>query len=416
MDNLLRAYHVQQGGPRQVCEEFDPDLANAYIERRLAEAERSGYEIHLSGCAPCRKSVTALARMAEAETVQAFEQKPVAARPSQNWIAAIRRALTGMTAPQWAIAAAAVLILAVSVPLFLSRKGAQTAQSASSTEIAQSQASAPAQIGTAAEQNEAPAVAVSGSTDTQSMPAAPSPARPSAEPVAQSDRTLAASLPAAGPGAVASGEGAMKTDQLKAETAAAPAAPPVTGETASKSTDQGRAASSSVQPQAAPAEAELSKISPDEARRMQKEKDTAQMDVLRPGNPTGPERERAEVAIRPSQSVSPPPSPKTRAGGRLADGPSNSIAQGSLSETVRPPARAERKISGKKFWLRGEFWTDKDYNPGKDMPVVSLTRNSETYKEQLEKYPGLKPFFTGFGENGRVIVVYKGIVYKLVPE
>jgi hypothetical protein len=76
----------------------------------------------------------------------------------------------------------------------------------------------------------------------------------------------------------------------------------------------------------------------------------------------------------------------------------------------------ERKLSGKKFLLKDGAWTDKDFDPDKDLPVVTIIRDSNVYKEVLGKRPGLKPFLTGFSAAERAIIVYKGTVYKLIPQ
>src|SRR2546421_12694335 len=65
IDSLLRAYVSRP--TNRVCSEFDPDLASAYVERRLPDAARSRYEQHLCECPPCRKNVIALSRLAEPE-------------------------------------------------------------------------------------------------------------------------------------------------------------------------------------------------------------------------------------------------------------------------------------------------------------------------------------------------------------
>ena len=87
---------------------------------------------------------------------------------------------------------------------------------------------------------------------------------------------------------------------------------------------------------------------------------------------------------------------------------SNSEAARSASSTI--------KVGGRKFWLRNDFWTDKDYNPDKEMPMVTVFRDSDVYRELLSKHSGMRPFLTGFAETARVIFIYKGTVYKLIPQ
>ena len=83
------------------------------------------------------------------------------------------------------------------------------------------------------------------------------------------------------------------------------------------------------------------------------------------------------------------------------------------AEAVRPE---ERKLSGKKFLFRDGAWTDKDFDPNKELPVVTIIRDSNVYKEVMNKRPGLKPFLAGFPAPERAIIVYKGTVYKLIPQ
>ena len=85
----------------------------------------------------------------------------------------------------------------------------------------------------------------------------------------------------------------------------------------------------------------------------------------------------------------------------------------SNAEAVKPE---ERKFSGKKFLFLDGAWTDKDFDPNKDLPIVTIIRDSNVYSEVLNKRPGLKPFLTGFHASERAIIVYKGTVYKLIPQ
>jgi hypothetical protein len=84
------------------------------------------------------------------------------------------------------------------------------------------------------------------------------------------------------------------------------------------------------------------------------------------------------------------------------------------AKSTGPPPRRETK--GKTFWFRDDVWTDKDYNPIKELPVITLVRDSDVYREVLNKRGGLKPYFQMFSGNDRAIVVYKGTVYKIIPQ
>src|SRR5918992_5681753 len=93
IDNLLRAHAGARGQKVPTCCEFDPDLANAFVERRLNSIERARYERHLADCSPCRKSTVLLARMADAEAAPA-----VAGFVPSNAAPATARVRTGLGA------------------------------------------------------------------------------------------------------------------------------------------------------------------------------------------------------------------------------------------------------------------------------------------------------------------------------
>ena len=76
----------------------------------------------------------------------------------------------------------------------------------------------------------------------------------------------------------------------------------------------------------------------------------------------------------------------------------------------------ERKFNGKRFVFREGAWTDKDFDPNKELPVVTLVRDSNVYKELVSKRTGLKSIMDRFASTERAIIVYKGTVYKLIPQ
>src|SRR5215475_6812978 len=118
-DKLLRSDIRRQNAPNTICAEFDADLANAYIERSLTKTEQSRYEGHLFACASCRKNVVALTRMAEVAPVTATQ--PISAIPVREpFLRRLSGRLLGiMSTPQWAIAATAIIVLTISVPLIV---------------------------------------------------------------------------------------------------------------------------------------------------------------------------------------------------------------------------------------------------------------------------------------------------------
>src|ERR1700754_3185866 len=107
-DRLLRAQgRGPDNGPR-LCQEFDADLANTYVEHGLTANETARYEQHLAACSPCRKSIIALIRLAQVEPAAARTDTAVGRTPTES---PLRRWLGMLTPPQWAMAAAAAIVL-----------------------------------------------------------------------------------------------------------------------------------------------------------------------------------------------------------------------------------------------------------------------------------------------------------------
>ncbi|HSO74597.1 MAG TPA: hypothetical protein VLU47_07155, partial [Blastocatellia bacterium] len=122
MDRLLRGHMSLQSSPKEPCKQFDPDLANAYIEKSLTPTEREGFQQHTSLCAYCRTATVSLERLASAE-VPALLSRPGRQMPAERWRERLGALAGAMTTPRWAMAAAAVIVLAVSIPVLLSRTG-----------------------------------------------------------------------------------------------------------------------------------------------------------------------------------------------------------------------------------------------------------------------------------------------------
>jgi hypothetical protein len=175
----------------------------------------------------------------------------------------------------------------------------------------------------------------------------------------------------------------------------------------------------STQQQAA-GETQLPKIDQERALRLQQQgKDSTQDSLLKQGRADGDQRSDRVSKIRPEDDVAPPAPAAAPDGIRnrvLAQPGASAMRDGRLNESVRTRGTAERKVGSKKFWLRGDTWTDKDYSPIKEMPVVTIVRDSDVYRELIAKRAGLKVYLTGFSENDRAILVYKGTVYKLIPQ
>ncbi|HVG20402.1 MAG TPA: zf-HC2 domain-containing protein, partial [Blastocatellia bacterium] len=306
IDNLLRAHVGRAGGPPPICREFDPDLANAYIEQGLPAGARARYEQHLSLCASCRKSVVWLARMAESDTVFTTsdgKSRAVSLSPEPRW----KTLLGAMSRPQWAMAAAAVIILVISVPLFISQRGAGINQSSVRPDLAQPSTSGGAPAEYKAEQAEAASQLVEGGVQ-------PGPAQQVAN--AQQERTAPKparsaedSGEAVGPTASdASGGAVAKSEPPQTQPVEAKAADPNADEVASKDASQVPVppAADAPAPEQVARENQLAKIDPDKAKSVpEQDKEKAEVSVLQPGRPDGESRAKRDTVVRPDE-IAPP--------------------------------------------------------------------------------------------------------------
>lgn len=416
MERLLRGHVSQQSGPR-VCNQFDPDLATAYIEHKLTTTERDGFERHMSLCAGCRTATVALGRFAEADA-------PVSIGPAQQanqgWRERLGSLAGAITAPRWAMAATAVLVAAVSIPIVMSRL------SGSSERASNAPLPNAASVQTASQPAESAKPLDAAQTATGTVVGQ----SPAAGLVAQTQaRNNQPPMPAGTSGGLAAPPPALAVSQLETAPAQVPApetpvepvekkeqaAGAVTGQ--AQSLDQ--AAKSS--PQASTPQQQtrdlLAKIDP-ARNKNEAEKDSAHVSVLKTGRADGEVRASDDTKIRPEDNNAPAsPIGGADAVARRALAAPSSMRDGRrLSETVRARGTAERKVGKKRFWLRDEIWTDNDYKPEKEMPMVTLVRDSDVFKEVIGKRAALKGYLTAFSENERAIVVYKGTIYKLIPQ
>ena len=449
IDRLLRSEKSQHGPAARECPEFDPDLANAYAERVLSVTESARYESHLAQCTACRRAVTSLVRMAG--PVDAAIKPVKTPEVRAGLLSRLRAMLGGLTAPQWAMAAAAVAVLAISIPVLMSRSTRREAASAR-------QFSAPAAEAQPAREQESQSKSEAGDLVAQDSDAALH-ERDEAKSRTANGTLIARSDNA--PAAVSSGyleasranKPAQPVDELhakaepeKEKSAAneekksdkdkneAPARQNRTAEIAQQQSGQ-RAAPASEAPTEAGAAAQktqatenqLTRIDEKRAQQLpQDSKDAAQVTVLKPGRPDGEQREGKDATIRPEDAMPPSPAASTRASAGENMRARRGLTQPAPKLAIRDNETAslskngkglpEKKINGKRFWLRDDIWTDKDYDPIKELPVVTIVRDSDVFHEVMTKRSGLKPFFTSFGDHDRAIIVYKGTVYKLIPQ
>jgi hypothetical protein len=419
IDNLLRANTRGRGGAPTSCREFDPDLANAYIERSLTASERAGYELHMSECHACRSSVVRLARMA----APASFAQPVS-EPGR--FATLKGLFTAPLLPRVAAAALALIVLAISIPLLVSRKDSATPPATTSSEIARDQMKdrvgnlpvAPQAPPAGNEISNAPQV----TTPTSEALSPAKSEKEKAQP-AQDEAELAKQAPAE-PDAAATGARAARleppqTEKLDASRAAASNYQERKTEGDAQLIAKDQPPATVAPPPPAPEQTPLGQIKAEDALRLQQRDKEAPSVTIRPGLPGGvPGAERGRT-IRSGDAVAPSRSEAGGSGtprGGLAASPRAARERADASDSDSARGSNMRKVGSKKFWLSKDTWTDKDYNPNKEMPVVTVERDSDIFKELLTKRSGLKLYLMGFAEGERAIFVYKGTVYRLIPQ
>jgi hypothetical protein len=304
--------------------------------------------------------------------------------------------------PQWAIAAAAALVMAISLPFILSNKGRMsldtqsTAPAAAAASSEQSTASQPRESQTPSDKTAAQAA--DGLVAVHQAPSAP-------KTEAQSKNSPVE--------AIALNEAPQReadSKKLQAQES-----------TASKDDSRSAAASGAVAQHTQVAAAKPEVARDDESRRQQTEKEKASEQPTK-SEPTDQladktKRERAEEIPPPPAAATPAPSADSPRKDQAAIGKTRAkLAFGSGSSTEAAKASVERKVSGKKFVKKDGAWIDKDYDPDKDLPAVTIVRDSNVYKEVLSKRPGLKPYLAGFAPTDRATIVYKGTVYNFIPQ
>jgi hypothetical protein len=526
MAKLLRAGAALPGRRAADCSGFDPDLANAYLERILEPGEIDLYERHLSVCDPCRSLVIHLARSQDGplyvgEMPYWNEDQPEgptsALRPS--WRSRLAAGVVNLTGARWLVPASLAMVALIFIPLaFLwfngslgnraiqiaetGRDDSAKAQPAASNPL-DSTRNAPAGAaaiggngaGAAKETGEG-AESSSEKKDREtagdksprkaSGPESESAARNEtakdaanreesgqpAERVKTSDALAKApatgDAPAAPPAALASRsadsgrpDSGSKSGKAKSETAAAgpksskPADRDQAGDQdrednkdrreADAQTPEGqvrrqeKAAAGGLQDSGQNSQASggtrdsqkpLPRIDPEKAKRLPQDEKAAEVSVLKEASPAEDASKSREKAGTIKQQEAPTPDSSEELRRRaIARGPagSNALAAGkkkasekttggrSSSADQAKDGKIERMVEGKRFRFVDGIWMDRAYKPSRDVPSVTLIRGSAVYKELLIKQAGLKPYFDGFPAGDQFILVYKKMVYKVIP-
>lgn len=402
IDNLVRAYVSRPSNPSPACPEFDPDLANAYIELRLPSGSRSRYEHHLSECGACRQNVVALVRLADTQA----SVSPARDRDRAAWLSGARKVFGAMSRPQWAMATAAALVLAISLPVLMSRDSDRRSQQVPSS-IGATQPTANPE---AASESKADIPAESSNSKSASLDSTTSAPTPLKRQVAETGVATGSTGAERNAGAPRVVGGAVEETRKNEAKGASPSSDEAQRKTQSELAPQAPA-------QAGAASSQVAKKLDAEDR--QEKDSTKQAPEPKPGRVDEP-GDKEKLARAKAEEVPPPPAPAASSEvARSRGGLRRSPPKLALRDSVGAGESArlnEKKINKKDFFFRDNTWTDKDFDPGKNLPVVTIIRDSNVYKELLAKRAGLKPYLDGFSENERAIIVYKGTVYKLIPQ
>jgi hypothetical protein len=488
IDRLLRVEVRREAALGGVCADFDPDLAAAYLERRLNNGERGSYETHLIQCHTCRTGIVRLAQLDGSPACAPYTGATMTERVAKVSIRSGRpRRLAGLGAsiftPQWVAAAAAILIAVISIPLvFIRIAGRKSGPAAYRAQVGSTAKESTPILGTGGASgsggqdqagSEASGGAVTPKKDsigeqTDSDGAIAKDAERAqgndkadgnaGKPDADGNLLALAKGPASVAGKTEADEGPRSSDRTGAAeasrqpTGAPVPAPPsaqqrrgdapsdqsrpsmsVSGSRASAGPSGALSAGASSSKEADHKDAGLPRLDPDKALRLTEDGGKTEVSVLKRGRASDqpqPTKEKA-AAIKPQDSVAPPPESTTEEGmthGRraIAEPPGKEFVSESkpAEEThwnrnaATGPvklAKGERRVEGKRFRLINGVWTDRGFKPDKEMASVTLVRDSDVYKALLAKEDTLRGYLSGFGASERAIIVYKKIVYKLMP-
>lgn len=404
---LLKA-HVQQhsASSEAHCAQFDPDTANAYLERLLTPNALATYEGHLASCTACRRHLFTLAQLFPTTTPalnrdSSIEPTSVRERLSRWWTSWHLGALVGLGA---VTATALVLVVLVN------RSSQQEPMIAvnQSPDVAQAPAAAPAPSSTPS-----PSVWANNQADsTAKTTVAATPAAALKEPT-----TVAVTPP--------------PSAEFKAEALPPPPPPqPAVPLAAPARGQQGQSGGAANQV--------------DDLARTQNQLRNVQLPLKGPAETQVERNERSQLATRqetkqetnaPASAAAPKPAEKivekearkdaqplvaTARAAELADKKSADASEGRSTAKPKmtprmapmkpaPTPRPGRTVNGKNFQFQNGYWTDATYDAGANLPLIRLQTDSEAYHQTVQDLPALKPYFA----LAPVLVVWQGKVYRV---
>jgi hypothetical protein len=395
---LLRAYLEQRSEVVSSCKEFDPDLANAYIEHALTASERMRYEQHIADCDHCRRATAKLEQMASLE--RDLIPEPDGASWLRSPLRLPRAFITLLLGePQRLVAVMVVVAFAIGLLLFSRNRSFDQADSYLVNQVSRSQEQE-LEIKPKSDANIISSPATKrAAVSSKPMRVAAKPIRPTETKELALDRQVAE---------VSNGS----------KQAAATPTQVVVG--------QATRAEEEVQPApinlAQALRQQLTKIDVAQATGVTQ---SDQAEIIE-GQARTDKRKAGRLNIKRAPLLLPSiigsGVRRTLIGQAFVFSLGGNIAEAAHKNAFVTSAKAapnqtdERQIGKKKFRLAGGIWMDEDYKPDKGMQVVLLVRGNDAYKALLRKHGELKAYFDGFAPSEFVIIVYKGTVYKLIPQ
>lgn len=440
-ERMLRR-HLKRGGSMvAACSGFDADLASAFLEHSLPEPARSQYQLHLAGCAACRRHLIELSRLFDStEAIPAFVAEKQPAIPALSW----KEKLAGWLdvsrwqAPAWnlqtaGLATAAIVFVAVSgVAIHQFRQDRQAHAPYQDLAVTPTAPSSGAG-GSAEVQSEVDPRIVDGTSEAsrlelrekslsqgQMNQAAadklqPAPVMPAPVPVPTlratppvNDNLLTADQP------VSLRSSTTVTLPVTAGFAPAPPAPTIGNLAAqSRSMIAGESAESNRKPE--PERAGAVQDAPS-ASVVSANMVVPQVGPSPDDNPMrGDKAAESEPAARKAAKLS---SRRERIiAGALSFLPTRKEEAEAKPQPIKDSEsimRLKVRIHDRVFEYHSDknMWIDQNYEPGMAWRVIRLVRGSEEYNQVLKEQPELKDFFV----KDSILVIWKQKIYKVVPK
>jgi hypothetical protein len=413
-EQVLRRHLKLGGAPVAACVGFDADTASAFLENALSSTAHAKFESHLAGCPVCRRHLIELSQLIGPISA------PIAVHVKTDRLAALKQwfdfSSWGWKQQTAGLAATALLIGAVSSPLWLTR-------SESKRMPADMAASFP---GGQVEALTAP-VANRGRVETPA-------AGPAESPASNADLALSRQR--------SNEAGAAPQEQATGAAKPQIPAPSVPARVENYSIVQDMARESvfnSANRIELPIIANMGYSPPPVASFQPRGTDILPLPIVTPA-PEPPSAE-AEATVAQTQTfqnlvglqVSPKPddnpmldakSERSRAASTQKSFPRAGltslvpIRRGDREEKPAAPARDEeegtrsllRKIRDRRFRFENDIWMDEEYTPNMRWRVKRLIRGSAEFDDVLEREPQLKVFF----EKAPILVIWRDRIYKVV--